>query len=73
MFIYENHMGGFMLSDEPIPFEDSYCATCGDCDIEIGFAETKDEALKILKDWQYDAAYIQAFLEENWGFSGKER
>lgn len=50
MFIYENHLGGLFASDDQIPFEDLFCEECGDCDWEIGEANTRKEAEKLLHD-----------------------
>ncbi len=70
MYIYESHMGGLFVSDEVLSYEQTYCETCGDSDCLIGYAETREEALELLKDdtnidgsggWDYD--YIQRFLK----------
>lgn len=72
MFIYESHLGGLYTSSEEIPFEALFCETCGDYDSLIGEADTREEALELLKDdtdidgsggWTYD--YVQEFLS-NW-------
>lgn len=72
MYIYESHMGGLFVSDEVLSYEQTYCETCGDSDYLIGYAETREEALELLKDdtnidgsggWDYD--YVQEFLK-NW-------
>jgi len=70
MYIYESHMGGLYTSDYPLNYEQTYCETCGDSDWLIGYAETREEAWEILKDytningsggWDYD--YVQEFLK----------
>lgn len=70
MYIYESHMGGLYTSDYPLDYEQTYCETCGDSDWLIGYAETREEAWEILKDytningsggWDYD--YVQEFLK----------
>ena len=72
MYIYESHMGGLFVSDEVLSYEQTYCETCGDSDYLIGYAETREEALELLKDdtnidgsggWDYE--YVQEFLK-NW-------
>lgn len=72
MYIYEGHMGGLYISDDPLEYEDLYCEECGDFDWLIGYATTRDEAWNLLKDnvdingsggWDYE--YIQTFLK-NW-------
>lgn len=69
MYIYEGHMGGLFVTDEPLSYEECYCETCGDSDWLIGEADTKEEALELLKDedgsipWTDD--YVQEFLNKN--------
>lgn len=72
MYIYQSHMGGLYTSDYELDWDDLYCEECGDSDTLIGFANTRKEAWKILKDdtdingsggWDYN--YIQDFLK-NW-------
>lgn len=69
MYIYEGHMGGLFVSDEMLSYEECYCEQCGDSDWLIGEAETREEALELLKDeegnilWEDD--YVQEFLDEN--------
>lgn len=71
MYIYEGHMGGLFVTHEPLSYEECYCETCGDSDWLIGKADTKEEALELLKDedgsipWTDD--YVQKFLNENFG------
>lgn len=50
MYIYESHMGGFFTSDEVLDYEDTYCEECGDSDTFIGWADTQEEALRLLED-----------------------
>lgn len=70
MYIYESHMGGLYVSNYYLDYEQTYCETCGDYDWLIGYAETREEAWEILKDytningsggWDYD--YVQEFLK----------
>lgn len=72
MYIYEGHMGGLYVSDEPLDYEQIYCEMCGDSDWLIGYASNREEAWNLLKDdtningsggWDYE--YIQEFLDEN--------
>lgn len=74
MYIYEGHMGGLYVSDEPLDYEQIYCETCGDSDLLIGYVSNREEAWNLLKDdtninssggWDYE--YIQEFLDENFG------
>lgn len=43
MYIYESHMGGLYTSEEPIDYEDLYCETCGDFDMELCQADTVNQ------------------------------
>lgn len=72
MYIYESHMGGLYTSYDELDYEQIHCESCGDSDWLIGYAETKQDAWKLLKDdtdidgsggWDYK--YIQDFLD-NW-------
>ena len=78
MYIYESHMGNLFVSDDILDYEQTYCETCGDCEIcgdsdfLLGYAETREEAWNLLKDntdinssggWNYE--YVQEFLK-NW-------
>lgn len=71
MYIYEGHMGGLYTSDEPLDYEDLYCDQCGDSDWLIGYAETKEEAWKLLEDETdvngsggLDYDYVMKFIDE---------
>lgn len=69
MYIYENHLGGLYAIDEPLSFEELYCEICGDSDDFLGYAETREEALKILTElgWcDLEEKYVQDFIQENW-------
>ena len=64
-------MGGLYTSDEPLEYEQLYCDQCGDSDCLVGYAETKKDAWKLLKDdtdingsggWDYN--YVQDFLKQ---------
>lgn len=72
MYIYESYMGGLFVSDDELDYEQTYCETCGDSDLLIGYAETREEAWNLVKDdtningsggWDYDN--VQEFLK-NW-------
>lgn len=72
MFIYEGHMGGLFVTEEPLSYEECYCETCGDSDWLIGEADTREEAWNLLKDdtdinssggWNYE--YVKQFLNDN--------
>lgn len=73
MYIYENHMGGLYTSYDVLDYEDTYCETCGDSDLLIGHANTREEAWELLKSdtdidgsggWNYN--YVQEFINSNW-------
>lgn len=73
MYIYEGHLGSLYISICELDFDELYCEECGDCDWLVGYAETREEALKLLNDITdidgsggYDYDYIQEFLKENW-------
>lgn len=72
MYIYQSHMGGLYTSDEMLDDEMLYCEECGDSDSFIGYAETREEARKLLKEeavvaGEWDEDYIEEFLQ-NWIF-----
>lgn len=71
MFIYEGHMGGLFVTDEPLTYEECYCETCGDSDWLIGEAYTREEVIELLRDEDgfipYTDEYMQEFLNENFG------
>ena len=50
MYIYEGHMGGLYCTDDVQDWESLYCEQCGDSDWELGYAETLEDAWKLLKD-----------------------
>ena len=50
MYLYEGHMGSLFLSEESIPWDELYCETCGDSDIEIGRFESAHEVLAYMAD-----------------------
>ena len=72
MYIYESHLGGLYTALDELDYELLYCEECGDFDMLLGFAETREEAWALLKDetdidgsggWDYN--YVQEFLK-NW-------
>ena len=72
-YIYESHMGGLYISDEPLEYDDLYCEECGDSDRLIGYAETRSEALGLLmKDADVDGSggwdpnYLREFVAKHW-------
>lgn len=75
MYIYMSHMGGLFTSNNPLSYKDLYCETCGDSDDLIGYAETKEEAWKLLEyetdingsgglDYDYVMKFIDEMFEE---------
>ena len=73
MYIYESHMGGLYTSEWVLDYEDTYCEECGDSDLLIGHANTKEEAWNLLKDdtnidgsGGLDYDYVQEFINSNW-------
>lgn len=73
MFIYEGHLGKLFVSEKQIPEENLFCKVCGDFDWEIGEANNRKEAWKLLKNdvevngsGGYDKKYIQNFINEHW-------
>ena len=73
MYFYIGHLSGELYtSDEFLDYEDLYCEICGDSDICLGHAETKEEAWDLLKDdvdidgsggWNYE--YVKRFIDSN--------
>lgn len=49
-YIYQGHMGGLYCTDESQDWESLYCEQCGDSDWELGYAETMEDAWKLLKN-----------------------
>jgi DNA-directed RNA polymerase subunit M/transcription elongation factor TFIIS len=73
MYIYEGHLGSLYTSDRELDWDEIYCETCNDSDWLLGYAETKEDAWKILEDITdingsggYDYDYIMKFLNVNW-------
>ena len=69
MYIYENHLGGLYTTDEELSFEELYCEVCGDSDYLLGYAETREEAKKILTVlvwYDLENKYVQDFILNNW-------
>lgn len=67
-------MGGLYTSDDLLGYDELYCEQCGDSDWLIGYAETKEEAWRLLKDdtdingfggWDYN--YVLNFINVNFG------
>lgn len=67
MHIYESCTGQIYVTEEEKDFDDLYCETCGDCDMYIGYADTKEEAIKLLKEESYNDEFIQEFIVEHYG------
>jgi len=60
--IYESHMGGFFFTDRIL--EDTYCDSCGDSDTYIGSAETKSEAIKLIRNSMFGDLYTKKYIRE---------
>lgn len=70
-YIYESHMGGLYTREEPVPFDDLYCEQCGDCDMELGYCETRVEAKACVEAQDiYTDKYIKEFLDEDFPEEG---
>lgn len=50
MYLYQSHMGGLYFEEKSLPWENLYCETCGDSDIEIGYFESAVDVLKYMAD-----------------------
>lgn len=48
VYFYEGHMGGVYFSDRELSPEETYCDSCGDSDMYIGCAKTKEQAIELL-------------------------
>ena len=71
-YIYESHMGGLFVEDEPLTYEEEYCEQCGDTDQMMGYAKDKKAAWELLKpetningSGGYDYKYVKNFINEN--------
>ena len=63
MYLYESHLGGLYLSDEPIPYEELYCDQCGDSDIELGRVDTFEDVLACITDEDGFVPYFADYLK----------
>lgn len=63
-YFYESHMGGIYTTDEERDFDDLYCETCGDSDTYIGYAATKTQARKIIKNSLWGDTYAHAYIKQ---------
>lgn len=65
MYIYNGHLGDLYVSPVELDWEDLFCETCGDSDIFIGYATTKEQAWDLFKGgWNYE--YIKNFINTYW-------
>lgn len=73
MYIYDGHLGDLYVSPVELDWENLFCETCGDSDIFIGYATTKEQAWDLFKDdldidgfggWNYE--YIKNFINTYW-------
>ena len=73
MLVYESHMGGFFVSDEELSYEECSCEVCGDSDLLVGKAETKEEARDLIEGYMVDYGQeeVEDFLEEYFGEQGE--
>lgn len=68
MYIYESYVSGRLYaSSVKLSHEDLHCLECDAYNRILGYAETRDEALQILKNYPslsfpIDSDYIQVFL-----------
>ncbi len=47
-YLYENHLGGYYLSDEELDYDDLYCEQCHDTDFLVRSVESKDDLTKAI-------------------------
>lgn len=69
MFIYENHTGGFFVSEKELSGEERYCGACEDEDVLVGDADNRKEAFKLMEPFEYHCqSYkdIEYFVNKNW-------
>lgn len=62
LYLYESHMGGLYWSENNYSYDELYCDTCGDADMQIGSAETYRDVVSLL-DAQEDR-YIDVHIFE---------
>lgn len=63
MYIYENHINGDLYIS-PNKLHLNVCNICGDIDKLIGYAETKEEVLKLFNENDWHMEYIYQFLDK---------
>ena len=62
-YIYENHIDGSLyVSSNKLSF--NICDTCGDIDNLIGYAKTKEDALKFFNENEWNMEYVYQFLDK---------
>lgn len=70
-YIYTSHLDGFYCANEELSMDMLYCETCGDCDMFLGTAESREEAYETIKNSPFGYCYaeeaIEEFLDEMWG------
>ena len=62
-YIYESHMGGHYWSKKY--HKDTYCDSCGDSDIPLGYVSNKKEAYRLIRKYDhgyYAKSYIKEFV-----------
>ena len=68
IYIYSSHLGGIYSTSYEQDYDDLYCSTCGDSDMEVGSAETLDELIDLLcycqDEYYYNVDYIAEKLVE---------
>jgi len=63
MYIYENHIDGSLyVSSNKLSF--NICDTCGDIDKFIGHAKTKEDALKLFNESEWNMEHVYQFLDK---------
>ena len=62
-YLYESHMGGLYLSEYQLDWDDLYCETCGDSDIELGYIENYDDVIALIQEDDGFIPYIKDVLE----------
>lgn len=65
MYLYESHLGGVYITEEPVDYFYLYCDSCGDSDQFIGFFENEEELKDLLKGLgYYNKEYIEEIVEQ---------
>lgn len=71
-YIYQSHLGCLYTSNRHLSYDECHCEECGDCDWELGYAETRERARELVTaEDLYRDEFIEYWLDREFPEGGE--